>query len=528
MPRAEIASSRQTTAANYAHFAATHHGDPTRGRALFADPKRLACTRCHRARGQGGDIGPDLSDIGGKFDRPLLVESILEPSRQIVEGYRTTTIATKDGRIFSGIARDETPAGLVLVDADGKKHPVRSGEIELRKLDTTSLMPPSLAAAISPAEFADLIAFLETLRSSGPITLPEGFTWARLTEEISGATAMAIAPDGRVFVCEQTGALRVVKGDRLLAAPFLTLAVDSTWERGLIGVAIDPQFAGNSYVYVNYVMRKPYPHHRLSRFTARGDIADPNSEKILLEGDDQTKMGGVTPNGHQGGAIHFGKDGKLYLALGEQTAGAPSQAMDTLLGKLLRLNADGSIPADNPFYNKTRGKYRAIWALGLRNPFTFAVQPETGRIFINDVGQSAWEEIDEGFRGANYGWPASEGPTKEPRFRSPVHHYPVASIAGGAFCPRASHSFPAAFRGRYFFADFVKGWIKVLDPEHPENVATFATGLARPVDLQFALDGSLFVLERDAWVIDNNFRGGTGSLLKIWHKAADDHSRPLK
>jgi putative heme-binding domain-containing protein len=519
----------KATAADYAQFAATHDGDPARGRALFADTKRLACTRCHRARGQGGDIGPDLSDIGGKFDRPLLVESILDPSRQIVEGYRTTTVATKDGRVFSGIARDETPAGLVLVDADGKKHPVRSGEIENRKLDTASLMPSSLAAAISPAEFADLIAFLETLRATGPITLPQGFTWTRLTKEISGATAMAVAPDGRVFVCEQTGALRIVKGDRLLAAPFLTLTVDSTWERGLIGVAIDPEFASNNYVYVNHVMRAPYPHHRLSRFTARGDIAEPNSEKILLEGDDQTKMGGVTPNGHQGGAIHFGKDRKLYLALGEQTAGAPSQAMDSLLGKLLRLNADGSIPTDNPFYNKTRGKYRAIWALGLRNPFTFAVQPETGRIFINDVGQSAWEEIDEGFPGANFGWPASEGPTKEPRFRSPVHYYPVASIAGGAFCPSGpSHSFPAESRGRYFFADFVKGWIKVLDPEHPENVATFATGLTRPVDLQFAPDGSLFVLERDAWVIDNNFRGGTGSLLKIWHKGADDHSKPLK
>ncbi len=126
-------------------------------------------------------------------------------------------------------------------------------------------------------------------------------------------------------------------------------------------------------------------------------------------------MGGVVPAGHQGGAIHFGKDGKLYLALGEQTAGAPAQAMDSLLGKLLRINPDGSIPEDNPFYRKAQGKYRAIWALGLRNPFTFAVQPETGRIFINDVGQSAWEEIDEGFPGANYGWPASEGLTSDAR-----------------------------------------------------------------------------------------------------------------
>ncbi len=354
----------QATAADYARYAATHHGDPARGRALFGDPKRLACSRCHRARGQGGDIGPDLSDIGGKFDRPLLVESILEPSRQIVEGYRTTTIATRDGRVLSGIARDESAAGLVLIDADGQMQRVKAGDIENRKIDGTSLMPSSLTTGISPAEFADLIAFLESLRSTGPITLPEEFTWTRVTGGITGATAMAIAPDGRVFVCEQTGALRIVKGGRLLDAPFLTAMVDSTWERGVIGVAIDPQFTSNSYVYVNCVLREPYPHHRLSRFTARGDIADPRSEKVLLEGDDQTKMGGVTPNGHQGGAIHFGKDGKLYIAFGEQTAGAPAQAMDSLLGKLLRLNADGSMPEDNPFYKKARGKYRAIWRSG--------------------------------------------------------------------------------------------------------------------------------------------------------------------
>ena len=188
------------------------------------------------------------------------------------------------------------------------------------------------------------------------------------------------------------------------------------------------------------------------------------------------------------------------------------------------MNADGSIPEDNPFYKKTRGKYRAIWALGLRNPFTFAVQPETGRIFINDVGQSAWEEIDEGFPGANYGWPASEGPTKEPRFRGPIHHYPVASIAGGAFCPNSpSHSFPAAFRGQYFFADFAgAGWIKVLDPAHPETGATSATGLARPVDLQFALAwtaASTYVLgAATPGSSTTTSRPGTGSLLKIWRK----------
>jgi hypothetical protein len=132
------------------------------------------------------------------------------------------------------------------------------------------------------------------------------------------------------------------------------------------------------------------------------------------------------------------------------------------------------------------------------------------------VGENTWEEIDEAVPGGNYGWPASEGPTTDPRFHGPIYSYPVASITGGAFCPSgpASH-FPPRYRGRYFFADFVKGWIKVLDPDHPREVETFAEGLMRPVDLAFGADGRLYTLARDAWVIDSNFRRSTGSLLRI-------------
>src|SRR5262249_31661550 len=159
------------------------------------------------------------------------------------------------------------------------------------------------------------------------------------------------------------------------------------------------------------------------------------SEKILLEGDDQTKLGGKVPAGHQGGAIHFGTDGKLYIAIGEQTAETPAQDLHSLLGKMLRIDADGRIPDDNPFVNQTEGKNRAIWARGLRNPFRFAVQPGTGRIWANDVGSNKFEEVNEIVRGGNYGWPLSEGPTSDARFRGPLWHYPAASICGGAFAP---------------------------------------------------------------------------------------------
>ncbi len=200
---------------------------------------------------------------------------------------------------------------------------------------------------------------------------------------------------------------------------------------------------------------------------------------VLLEGDDQRTLGGTVPAGHffRGARSISGGDGKLYIAIGEQTAGQPAQRLDTFQGKLLRIDRDGTIPLDNPFLATARGKYRAIWALGLRNPFTFAVQPGTGRIFINDVGQNAWEEINEGFPGANYGWPAAEGSAHDARYRAPIHSYKVASVTGGAFCPDdPSGPFPAEYRGKYFFMDFVQGWIKVCStPIIPARVSTLTS-----------------------------------------------------
>jgi glucose/arabinose dehydrogenase len=320
--------------------------------------------------------------------------------------------------------------------------------------------------------------------------------------------------DGRILVCEQTGTLRVVRDGKLLTEPMLRLAVDTHWERGLIGVTVDPDFPREPYLYICYVSSEPYPHHVISRFTIDGDRAVPDSEKILLQGDDQRKLGGKVPAGHQGGALHFGADGKLYIGIGEQTAETPAQWLDTLQGKILRLNRDGSIPSDNPFLDKTSGKYQAIWALGLRNPFTFAVRPTTGELFINDVGGKN-EEINRGLAGANYGWPAVDhGPTTDAQFRGPAYYYPQASIAGGDFCPSSS-AWPAHWRGRYFFADFVQGWIKTLGPDKPQDVTQLASGLSRPVDLRFGGNGSLYVLLRNAWVIDDKFQSGTSALLEI-------------
>ncbi|MBI2478784.1 MAG: PQQ-dependent sugar dehydrogenase [Planctomycetia bacterium] len=513
----------------YEQRALTHAGNAKRGRELFFDEQLTKCVVCHKLDGKGGDAGPDLSAIGGKFDRPHLIESLLEPSRQIVEGFRTTVCSLNSGRVVTGVVREKSEQTITLFDVDGKRQVVPLADIDERQESDVSLMPVSLQKSITPEQFTDLISFLETCRSgikgtpgsniAGGITLPDGFSVEVVATGLTGCTALETTADGRILICEQTGTLRVVKDGKLLTKPALSVLVEAFWERGLIGVTVDPDFPRTPFVYVCYVAQQPYPHHRISRFTMQGDVADPASEKLLLEGDDQRKLGGKIPAGHQGGALHFGTDGKLYIGIGEQTAGQPSQNLDTFQGKLLRINADGSIPDDNPFLKDATGKYRAIWARGLRNPFTFAIRQTNGDMAINDIGSNLFEEVNVGVAGGNYGWPISEGPTDDPRFQAPIHTYKAASACGADFVANDS-PWPATYRGKYVFAEYIHGWIKTLDVHHPEQVDTFVTGLRNPVDLRFAADRSLYVLLRNAWVMDNKFPAGTGSLLKISRQKA--------
>jgi glucose/arabinose dehydrogenase len=340
--------------------------------------------------------------------------------------------------------------------------------------------------AIAFASLALLACF-----SLSAATLPPGFSESTTASGLTNATAMAVAPDGRIFVCLQGGALRVVKNNALLVTPFVSLTVDSAGERGLLGVAFDPDFLTNHYVYVYYTATTPSVHNRISRFTANGDVAAGGSEVVLL---DLNNLSSAT--NHNGGAIHFGRDGKLYAGVGENATSSNSQTLTNLLGKMLRINKDGSIPTDNPFYGSATGNNRAIWALGLRNPFTFNIHPNSGRIFVNDVGQSAFEEINDGIAGSNYGWPTTEGPTTNPQFRAPLYYYAndssTCAIAGGAFYAPEVRQFPTSYADKYFFSDLCAGWIHQLDAAYAST--DFASGISNPVDLAVGTDGSVYYL----------------------------------
>jgi glucose/arabinose dehydrogenase len=338
-----------------------------------------------------------------------------------------------------------------------------------------------------------LLAVLYGAFASPAATLPAGFSESIIASGMSAPTAFAMAPDGRIFVCQQGGSLRVIRNDALLSAPFVTITVNSTGERGLLGVAFDPDFLTNHYVYVYYTATTPVVHNRISRFTADGDLAVAGSEVVLID------LENLSATNHNGGAIHFGMDGKLYAAVGENAVSSNSQTLNNRLGKVLRINSDGTIPTDNPFYETASGANRAIWALGLRNPFTFGVHRLSGRIFVNDVGSTQWEEINDGIAGSNYGWPVTEGATDNPQYVSPLHSYPNAdsvecAIAGGAFDASEVRQFGAAMVDSYFFSDLCGGWIRRLDPQNASH--DFATGISSPVDLLVGHDGSLYYLAR--------------------------------
>jgi glucose/arabinose dehydrogenase len=326
--------------------------------------------------------------------------------------------------------------------------------------------------------------------SASAATLPAGFSETLVASGLSSPMSMTFAPDGRLFVCEQGGKVRVIKNGALLSTPFVSLSVKSGGSMGLLNLTFDPNFNTNHFVYVQYTTATAPNHNRVSRLTANGDVAVAGSEVVIFDIDLDALVD------HFGGPLAFRADGKLYIATGDNYVPIHGQEMNSLLGKILRLNADGTIPTDNPFYNTATGKHRAIWALGLRNPFTLAIQPGTDRFFINDVGEDVWEEINEGVAGANYGWATTEGPTNNPAFRSPVYaynHSDGCAITGGAFYNPRTQQFPSAYAGKYFFTDLCNGWVRVLDPA--TNTATaFSSGLYGPIDLKVDADGSLYYL----------------------------------
>ena len=366
-----------------------------------------------------------------------------------------------------------------------------------------------------------LCALLATLVTQAS-NLPVNFAETRLATGLD-PTSIEFAPDGRLFVTEKAGRLRIIKNGALLAKPFLTLTgVDNNNERGLQKVVFDPAFASNHYFYIYYTVLGSPSHNRVSRFTASGDTALPGSEQVLID------LPSLNAGVHNGGCLLF-SGGKLFITVGENGNGSNAQSFTTTLGKILRINTDGSIPTDNPYYTTTTGQNRAIYALGFRNPFKITSQNGTGKIYVNDVGNSTWEEINQLFAGKNYGWPGIEGKittqTPPANYQDPVfayNHSGACSITGGAFYNPTTGNFPASYAGKYFYEDYCGNYIKTLDTNGA--TATFATGLDRPIDVKIGPDGALYYLSRGGLgggSVQDNTSSNEGEVWRVTYTGSD-------
>jgi glucose/arabinose dehydrogenase len=334
---------------------------------------------------------------------------------------------------------------------------------------------------------------------------------------------LAFAPDGRIFIWQKNGIVRIVKNGALLATPFLDIQtqVNQCNDRGLLGLALDPNFATNGFVYLLHTLEESgnttscgAKTSRLIRVTASpptSDVAQPNSQITILSG--------IPSEGdsHSVGTLRFAPDGKLFVSHGDgasysttDSLALRSQDLNSYNGKILRINPDGSAPGDNPFDDGTNSVRSKVWAYGLRNPFRYALHPATGEPYIGDVGWNTWEEINRG-RGANFGWPCFEGNGPQPDYQAafnqcrqlspsavtpPLYtfdHSVGRTVIGGAFY--TGFQYPFQYRGNLFFADYTAQWVVRLVFDDNLNLASvepFATGFAGPVDIELGPDGMLY------------------------------------
>lgn len=358
-------------------------------------------------------------------------------------------------------------------------------------------------------------------------TLPHGFVDEFVASVPAIPTGMAQLPDGQILFAQKNGSVRRIDAQGNLQSQVVISVASrmcNDWERGLLGIAVDPNFAVNRYFYIYWTQKRSGgcgnpafngPVNRVTRHVLLSTgQASPSSEYVVLDG---------IPNRlgiHNAGDLNFGKDGMLYVTTGDggchhsngsqcADANTASREGHTLIGKVLRVTRDGHVPGGNPYAggarcrlgNASPGQVCAETFLrGFRNPYRFAFDPNAAgtRFFVNDVGSHTWEEINEAVAGSDYGWNLREGPCATGSdtncgptgFRNPIHslHHGntgCASITGGAFVP--ADLWPAPYSRSYLFADFVCEKIFRLVPQGTGYTATeFATGVGPVTNLDFA------------------------------------------
>lgn len=354
---------------------------------------------------------------------------------------------------------------------------------------------------------------------------------------IFSPTSICFLPDGRALVTSLGGMVSItspIAQQPVTTSVYLALNdVNTSAEHGLLEVVLDPDFAQNHWIYLYYSALDM--RNKLVRFTDMGDHADPASATVIFQ--TQDPFSGCC---HTGGAICFDNTGKILLTVGDDFNPLLAQDLHSPYGKVHRLNRDGSVPTDNPFYDATPGPYNAtgklksVYSYGLRNPFRAFYDAPTDRLLIGEVGGNdhtvAWEDLHLNAPGANFGWPFCgdggrdpSGNCTDPQYSDPIFTYPHngtgASLTGG-FVYHGT-MFPPEWQGRYFYGDYARNWIRYLDfdaqghvvGDHPfvDSAVYGDLAAAAVVKLIEGPDGSLYYIS-----IFDDYVNYTGTIHRIF------------
>jgi glucose/arabinose dehydrogenase len=412
------------------------------------------------------------------------------------------------------------------------------------------------------ASLVGLIAVLWAGSRVAGLVLPANFVQDVVASGLTLPTDIAFLPDGRLLIAEKDGVVRIVKNGSLLPTPFISITsqVNDYWDRGLVGIAVDPAFSSNGYVYLYYAYEHNAGDHtgpktaRLTRVTAVGDTASPATQVVLLGTLSGPGCGGFASGSdcipaegpsHLGGALKFAADGTLFVTTGDAASftvvddlALRSQNLNSLAGKVLRVSSTGQGLSSNPFWNGSATAARSkVWAYGLRNPFRASIHAGTGNMVVADVGWSTYEEVSVARQGANLGWPCYEGGIVQSGYQTkatcqtlyaagpsavewPVTSYPhggqTAAVAGNVFY--TGSTYPAEYQGAYFFADYAQGFLRYMKLDSSGNLVDgpddFGDELAGPVDLELGPDGNIYyvaILSGEVLRIRYGSGGGTGT-----------------
>ena len=423
----------------YIEAASRNEGNAENGKKIFYD-KRSLCSECHSINGKANSIGPDLAAAGDKFSRSDIIQSIIHPSASIMTGYATTIIETTNQESFIGILKSINDDNVILSNLDEKKRTIPKSIIKSQITSPASLMPVGLHTKLNTKEFTDLTAFLESLklpqridetnhatpiaiqRVEKPITLEPFFGTELDFEKPVWFGDHPVIKDTYVIVEKSRALVSLLtknNSGQETKSRFLEIPeeVYVTNDEGLLGFTFHPQFKENRrYFFMHEVKHDNYRGMVIGERIASEDFSKDSGKptKKVLEFEVATEF-------HHGGGIEFGPDGYLYIGMGD---GGPqedplgnAQNLHSFAGKLLRIDVDKntnnkfySIPKDNPFIGHPDEKVlREIFSYGLRQPWRFSFDSKTGDLWVGDVGQNRFEEINIVRSGENHGWNVFEG-----------------------------------------------------------------------------------------------------------------------